>query len=105
MSQDKRIAPRVSYPCDLVCQAVGVANPMNPRISDLSVTGAFVDTMNPAPAGTRLTLRFTVAGREIRAEAEVAHAMDRFGMGVRFVELSEADRELIESVVFGSPQA
>lgn len=105
MSQDKRIAPRASYPCDLVCKAVGVPNPMNPRISDLSVTGAFIDTMNPAPAGTRLSLHFTVGGHDVKVEAEVAHAMDRFGMGVRFLEISEDDRELIETIVIGLPEA
>ncbi|HEY7410317.1 MAG TPA: PilZ domain-containing protein [Vicinamibacteria bacterium] len=96
MSQDKRQAPRVSYACEVECTGVGMGgSPLNPRISDLSETGAFIDSMTHIPVGSKVKLKFAVAGREVNATAEVAHAMPQFGMGVHFTEMSEADRAAI----------
>jgi hypothetical protein len=97
---DLRHAPRVSYACEVQCTGVGMGlSPLNPRISDLSATGAFIDSMTHIPVGSKVKLTFIVAGREIQAVAEVAHAMPQFGMGVRFVELSDEDRLAIGAFV------
>jgi PilZ domain-containing protein len=101
--QDKRAAPRLSYPCDVECVGLGV-NPTSPRISDLSATGAFVDCINTLPVGSRLVLRFSLPFQDVTATAEVVHAMPQFGMGVRFLDLSPAARGAIEQLVReGSP--
>jgi hypothetical protein len=100
---DLRHAPRVSYASEVECTGVGMGlSPLNPRISDLSTTGAFIDSMTHIPVGSKVKLTFNVGGREIKAIAEVAHAMPQFGMGVRFVELSEEDRLAIGAFV-GQP--
>lgn len=97
---EHRQSPRVSHACDVECTGVGMGlSPLNPRISDISTTGAFIDCMTVIPVGTQVKLTFQLAGREIRAVAEVAHAMPQFGMGVRFVELSEEDRLAIAAFV------
>jgi hypothetical protein len=95
-----RHARRVSYACEVQCTGVGMGvSPLNPRISDLSTTGAFIDSMTHIPVGSMVKLTFSLSGREIQAMAEVAHAMPGFGMGVRFVELSEEDRHAIGAFV------
>ena len=100
---DLRHAPRMSYACEVECTGVGMGmSPLNPRISDLSTTGAFIDSMTHLPVGSKVKVTFQVAGRAITAVAEVAHAMPQFGMGVRFVELSEEDRLAIAAFV-GQP--
>ena len=97
---DKRQSRRVSYACEVVCTGVGMGtSPLNPRISDLSATGAFIDCMTQIPQGSKVKLRFTLGGREISGIAEVAHAMPSFGMGVRFVEMADEDRRAIEEFV------
>ena len=97
---ETRRAPRVPFPSEVECTGVGMGmSPLNPRISDLSTTGAFIDSMTYLPVGARVKLTFQIAGREISADAEVAHAMPQFGMGVRFVELSEEDRLTIGAFV------
>jgi hypothetical protein len=94
---DKRTDPRISYPCEVECYGVGLGatNPLNPRISDLSLTGAFVDSIVPVPMGTKLKLRFPLGSREISVTAEVVHEMPQFGMGVRFLDLKPEDRAAI----------
>jgi hypothetical protein len=74
-------------------------SPLNPRISDISTTGVFIDSMTHMPVGSRVKLAFPLGDREIQAVAEVAHAMPGFGMGVQFVELSEEDRLAIGAFV------
>ena len=100
--EDKRTSKRVSYPCEVECYGVGVGmSPLNPRISDLSETGAFVDSMVTLPAGTKLKLKFSLPSLVVACTGEVMHEMPQFGMGVRFLELTPeqqvALREVVES--------
>ena len=100
---DKRQSQRVSYACEVTCTGVGMGgSPLNPRISDLSVTGAFIDCMTQIPQGSKVKLKFTVGGRDISSTAEVAHSMPSFGMGVKFLDLSAEDRQAIEEFVKSS---
>ena len=72
-------------------------------ITDISAMGIFVRTDTPEPKGTRLNLRFRVAGGELmEVEGEVIwvnpprpdDAEGRSpGMGVEFMDLSAAQRE------------
>ena len=104
MSQtDKRGNRRVSYPCEVECSGVGVGmSPLNPRISDLSVTGAFVDSMVTLPAGTKLRLKFSLPSLVVNVIGEVMHDMPQFGMGVRFLDLTPLQRVALEEVVAGA---
>ena len=95
---DKRRAKRVSYPCEVECTGAG-ENPLNPRISDLSSSGAFIDSMMPVPVGTRFAVRFALPSGPIQLMAEVAHSMERFGMGVRFLDLTSEQRARLEEAV------
>lgn len=97
---DKRQSPRVSYPCEVDCAGVGGGhNPLSPRISDLSVTGAFVDAVVTVPQGTQVRLTFTLPSGPVSCLGEVAHEMPQFGMGVRFLDLTPEQRAAIQSVV------
>jgi type IV pilus assembly protein PilZ len=79
-------------------------------ITDISAMGIFVQTRSPEPPGTRLNLRFTVAGldRPFELEGEVIwinpyRPGDREnlnpGMGIRFVDLTPGDRERLTELV------
>jgi hypothetical protein len=98
---ENRQSRRVAYACEVTCTGVGGTgvSPLNPRISDLSATGAFIDCMTQIPQGSQLKLKFDLGGRAITTSAVVAHAMPAFGMGVKFVDLSEEDRKAIEEFV------
>lgn len=98
----KRGAKRVSYHCEVECYG-GAATPLSPRISDLSVTGAFIDSMTELPVGTHVNLRFSLPTGPVNVPAEVVHSMPHFGMGVRFLDLSEEQRGAIEKIVHQPP--
>jgi hypothetical protein len=104
MSDEKRSSRRVMNVIDVDCRTADDAgSPIAARISDLSTTGAFLDSMNPLPPGTRLALRFMAGPREVRVAAEVVHGMPGFGMGIRFLELSGESRAAIEALVTEQP--
>jgi hypothetical protein len=100
MSETKRSSPRVSNVAEVECHTVdGTETPVAARMSDLSTTGAFLDSMNVLPPGTRLALRFRAGQQEISVAAEVMHTMPNFGMGVRFLDLSGEGRAAIEALI------
>jgi hypothetical protein len=100
MSQDKRSSPRVPNVTEVDCYvADGTGTPIPARMSDLSTTGAFLDSINTLPLGTRLALHFMAGLNEILVAAEVVHSMPQFGMGVRFLNLSSEGRAAIEALI------
>ena len=96
--RDRRTAKRVSYPCEVECDGSGISH-LATRISDLSITGAFIDCRTSFPVGSTLTLRFTVRSYHIIADAEVRYCMPQIGMGVRFLNLKPEYLDAITSVV------
>ena len=101
-NQDRRTAKRISYVCEVECEGAGL-NRLATRINDLSLTGAFIDSLTCYPPGTNLRLRFHVQDVLIEAAAEVRYTMPQMGMGVRFFDLEPSNLAALESLVDGKP--
>jgi hypothetical protein len=70
------------------------------RISDLSVRGAYIETMAPLPVGATFMLAFTLPdGMVIEAKCSVMHSHPRNGMGVRFLSLSSEQSNYIRQFI------
>lgn len=100
--KDRREAKRISHICEVECEASGL-NPVTTRLNDLSLTGAFIDSMNCFSPGTILKLRFRVREILIEASAEVRYSLQQVGMGVRFLELKPHQVAALESLVENKP--
>jgi hypothetical protein len=70
------------------------------RASNLSVGGAYFTKTFPLAVGRRVKLKFALPGEEANVEcsAEIVNALD-LGMGVHFIDLKDADRIRIESLI------
>lgn len=75
-------------------------------VSDISRTGVFIRTDDPLPVGTKVDLRFTVIHDDfetVEGIGEVTRVVPPGepapGMGVVFVELTNASRGLIERLL------
>jgi hypothetical protein len=101
MGTEARRAERIPHPCDVECIDDEGLRIANTRLSDLSTTGAFVESVNELPVGTRLRLRFQVGSRMVDAAGEIVHSMPRFGFGVRFDGIGLEDRVAIAEIVSG----
>lgn len=84
---ERRRAWRSGLVLDVWYEGEGV--PGETRISDLSVTGAYVETRTPLPAGTTFRLIFALPdGHIIETEGTVVHSRRGNGMGIKFTSLS-----------------
>ena len=100
--KERREAKRISYICEVQCKGSGVSR-LATRINDLSLTGAYIDSISCYPAGTILTLRFHVKDVLIETTAEVRYSMQRMGMGLHFLDLQPAHVAALESLIDGKP--
>jgi Tfp pilus assembly protein PilZ len=91
MHDDRRSQQRLDVSLDAVWDGHG-NRPA--RITDLSEGGCFVDTTGEAYIGELLTFRVELPdGQWLELTGEVAHYMRPVGFGLRFVELSDEQRE------------
>jgi len=57
------------------------------RISDLGVSGRYVDTINPLPDGTLVQVKIITETQIFEAPARVVYSRTHLGMGLAFREV------------------
>ena len=93
--RERRREDRIPYILEVKCKDFG---PTPLRISDLSRTGAFIDTLLAVRIGSVIELGFQLHELEINVMAEVRHCVPYIGIGVQFLNLS-ADEQYFLSFV------
>ena len=63
------------------------------KLTDLSLGACYLETGSPFPVNTRIILSMKVAGVEFRARGVVMVMHPDVGMGVEFIQTTEAQRE------------
>jgi hypothetical protein len=99
---DRRSAKRISYICEVDCEGEGISR-LSTRINDISLTGAFIDSLTCFAPGTVVRLKFDVKGVSIETDAEVRYSMPQIGMGVHFLRLTSDHHAALESLIEGKP--
>jgi hypothetical protein len=100
MGKERRRAERIPYLAEAKFEGQAAANCC--RISDISTTGVFIDTISPLPVGSLLRFAFTLAGGvKVAAEGKVVHSQFGIGMGVEFTALSGEGRRALTDLVTG----
>jgi uncharacterized protein (TIGR02266 family) len=73
------------------------------RISDISVGGLFVDTVNPLDLGAEVKFKLTLPGddgeRRIEGEGKVTWRQETVGMGIQYTRMRRDDWEAIRAYV------
>ena len=67
------------------------------RLSDLSLSGCYVDTLHPLPVGARIRLRVVRNKIILEALATVIYSEPRLRMGVSFTQLSPEQKSILEN--------
>lgn len=94
---ERRNEERLDVSLETVWDGTG-SRKCSARITDLSEGGCFVDTTGQAHIGERLTVRIqTPDGGCLELTGEVAHESRPIGFGLRFVDLSDEQREQLRS--------
>ena len=63
---------------------------------DISLGGLYMNTRTEIPVGETLTLRIPLGGQHVVIKADVIYSNAGHGVGVKFHELPEAVREIME---------
>jgi Tfp pilus assembly protein PilZ len=94
---ERRSEKRIDVSLETVWDGTG-SKRLSARITDLSEGGCFVDTTGEAQIGERLTVRIQLPdGNSLALTGEVAHESRPIGFGLRFVDLSDEQREQLHS--------
>jgi uncharacterized protein (TIGR02266 family) len=104
--RDRRKHPRKELNIEIVYSSL--ENFFYDYAVNISLGGMFIKTDNPLQVGSRINLRFSLPGSKkiIETKGRVMHTVSgksrtkhaQHGMGIQFQELSERDRDLIESL-------
>ncbi len=92
-----RLAPRLPFLTEAEVMEPPAGTWLKTRLSDLSLSGCYVDTLHPLPVGTRIRLRVVRNKIILEALATVIYSEPRLGMGVFFIQLSPEQKSILEN--------
>jgi len=97
MEHERRRSPRFSFIAAAEVLEGNDGSRLSARVSDLSATGCYVDTINPLPGGTAVRVKIFSEAQSFEAPATVAYSVVHLGMGLSFGEVSPACREVLQT--------
>jgi len=77
----------------------GVRHFVRGTVSDVSLSGCYVEVMTPLNVRDKIALTLNINGTEIRTAAEVGTSRRGVGMGLRFVDMTETTRSSIRTLI------
>lgn len=97
MDKERRRAARFPFiaAAELVDENSG--SRMSTRISDLSVVGCYVDTINPFPDGTPVQVKIFANALSFEAPAKVVYSHLHLGMGLSFREVQPNFQNVLQA--------
>lgn len=95
MEQERRRSPRFPFIADAEVHAENNGSQLSARISDISATGCYVDTINPLPGGTAVHVKIINEAKAFEASAIVAYSLTNLGMGLSFGEVPPSSRDVL----------
>src|ERR1051325_4324036 len=98
MENERRHSNRGIMLTEVQYEGAGVRS--ETRISDINLSGVFIDALSPLPVGAAIKLSFTLpGGKRIETDGVVAHSQPGIGMGVEFTGLTPDQKELIQAAL------
>jgi c-di-GMP-binding flagellar brake protein YcgR len=92
---EHRLAPRLPFLTEAEVMEATAGTWLKARLSDLSLSGCYVDTLHPLPVGARIRLRVARNKTIFEALATVVYSEARLGMGVCFTQLSPEQKSIL----------
>jgi hypothetical protein len=85
---DRRRAPRFPFVASAEVVDTKSKAKLNARVSELSLYGCYVDTINPLPKGASVFIKIYTAVDFIETNGMVAYVHPNLGMGIAFFEVN-----------------
>ena len=87
MGSERRRAPRYPFIAEAEITEIDSVTKLRARTSDLSLSGCFLDMMNPSPLGTKIQISISHENTTFTVFGRVAFVCPNMGMGVAFTKL------------------
>jgi hypothetical protein len=69
---------------------------LNARTADISLTGCYIDTLNPVPQGSEVRVRITHGTETFVSLGRVVYVSYGLGMGITFINMEDDQRTRLE---------
>ena len=96
MESERRHAPRYPFSAEAEVTEISSDTKFIARTSDLSVSGIFLDMLNPYPEGTDVRVRISHKGKTFTAFGNVVFVLPNMGMGVVFRSVEEDQLAILQ---------
>ena len=96
MDRERRRGPRYLFSADTEVTNMPGGPTRFARTSELSISGCFVDTWDPAPAGTELRIRISQRNTTFTAFGCVISVIPNTGMSIAFTNMESNQRSVLE---------
>jgi hypothetical protein len=93
---EHRSAPRLPFLTEAEVMEQPAGTWLKTRISDLSLSGCYIDTLHPLPVGAQIVLKVVRNKVILEALATVIYSDSRLGMGVFFAQMAPQQKSIIE---------
>lgn len=94
---ERRLGLRHPFSAPVEVVESGSGARLTARVSDLSLEGCYIDTLNPFPVGTTVLLRLLKGKNLFETQAQVSSCQLGLGMGLAFVDLKCDQRSVLVS--------
>jgi len=84
MEQERRSTPRVPFVASAELLEVDTGTRMNAQVSELSLHGCYLDTLNPLPKGTSVYVKIFTDEYFFETPGIVVYCRPHLGMGLAF---------------------
>ena len=97
MEHERRLSLRFPFIASAEVLSETVGTRTTARISDLSTTGCYVDTINPLPHGSRVKVKIFTETHHFESPATVVYAHTHLGMGLIFREVPPVSQTILQN--------
>ena len=102
MEKERRRLPRVPFVAAAELLEVDSGTRMNAQVSELSLHGCYVDTLNPLPKGTSVYVKIFTEEYFFETPAIVVYCHPRLGMGLAFHDVKPHFVNVLQNWVMAS---
>jgi hypothetical protein len=96
MKSENRHAPRYPFIAEVEVTEISSDTKLIAKTSDLSISGCFLDMMNPSTEGTDVRIRISHKSTTFTTLGRVAFVLPNMGMGVVFRSVADDQLAILQ---------
>jgi PilZ domain len=93
--RERRRDPRYPLIAEARVTDIGSGTEFKVRISELSISGCYLDFLNPIPDGTDIVVKISRDNGVFETSAKVVYNHPGMGMGIRFVDTKPTQQAIL----------